>query len=574
MARHPDRPMVPSSSVPRFRGERRTLRACIVRACLTGVVAIAAATTCSAGPIVYGTIAYTSQQASGLPAGTVFADLADPRLSVGGVGSVVFWARLSGGGTTTSNDSSIWTRLGTEHLLALREGDAVVGTTDLLTGFGTPVFGPAHRVTITGSLNTIAQPMNLALLSDDGPSILTPVIREDASFVGLGLASAGGGGSLVFRSGDGATIKRSNAGAVADVAQTGDAAPDTGLAGAVFSRLWEPSQGQGDGVIFRSDVTFTGQTDPMSGLFASRDGVLRGLARFGSAVDTIEPGALIADLSAAPRLAGNAGVFWAAVTIPSSGQRITAIIREESGVLAPVIWAGADAPGLPGLAVVVVDRAVEGADDGTIVFSGGLGGPGVSASNNSAIWTWSPSEGFGLVAREGDQAAGAGSGTVFATLGRAGLSASGRVAFTAWFGGAGVVGTSNYALFAGNTVNQLALVARTGQAFTLPAPGSGTKTIRDIIFDHGPNHSGLSQFSADGTLAFRLIFTDASSGLFTAKVPACFADINGDDFVTADDFDLYVELFEAGDPGADFNNDGFVSGDDFDGFVAAFVSGC
>lgn len=548
----------------------------LLRAWLVGAAGTVAASACWAGPVLYVTIAYTSQPAAGLPAGTVFADLADPRVSADstGGGSVAFWAKLSGGGTTTSNDGSVWTKVGTEYLLILREGDAVVGTTDLLTGFGTPVFGPSNRVTVTGSLNTAAQPMNLALLSDDGANILTSIIREDASFVGLGLASDGGGGSLVFRSGDGLAIKRSTAGTLVDLAKAGDAAPDTGLAGAIISRLWKPSQGQGDGVIFRSDITFTGQTAPMSGVFAVRSGVLGGLARFGTAVDSIEPGALIADLSATPRLAGNSGVFWAFVTIPFSTQTVTAIFREESGVLAPVIRSGAAAPGLPGLTVSVLDRAVEVADDGTIVFSGGLSGPGVASLNNSAIWTWNPSSGFGLVVREGDQVPGAGSGTVFATLGRAGLSSNGRAAFTAWLGGAGVVGTSNYALFADNSLNQLALVARTGQAFTLPAPGSGTKVIKDIIFDQGPNQSGLSQFAPDGTLAFRLIFTDASSGLFTAKVPACFADINGDDFVSADDFDLYVELFEAGDAWADFNNDGFVSGDDFDGFVAAFVAGC
>lgn len=52
------------------------------------------------------------------------------------------------------------------------------------------------------------------------------------------------------------------------------------------------------------------------------------------------------------------------------------------------------------------------------------------------------------------------------------------------------------------------------------------------------------------------------------------ADFNGDGFVTGDDFDEYVVLFEAGDPGADFNGDTFVTGDDFDDFANHFVEGC
>ncbi len=54
----------------------------------------------------------------------------------------------------------------------------------------------------------------------------------------------------------------------------------------------------------------------------------------------------------------------------------------------------------------------------------------------------------------------------------------------------------------------------------------------------------------------------------------CPADRDVDGFVTGDDYDLYVRLFELGTNLADFNKDGFVNGDDFDEFVAAFEAGC
>ena len=54
----------------------------------------------------------------------------------------------------------------------------------------------------------------------------------------------------------------------------------------------------------------------------------------------------------------------------------------------------------------------------------------------------------------------------------------------------------------------------------------------------------------------------------------CRADRDMDGFVTGDDYDLYVRLFELGANLADFNNDSFVNGDDFDEFVAAFEAGC
>ncbi len=56
--------------------------------------------------------------------------------------------------------------------------------------------------------------------------------------------------------------------------------------------------------------------------------------------------------------------------------------------------------------------------------------------------------------------------------------------------------------------------------------------------------------------------------------PPCPADLDGDGFVTGDDFQLFVEWFEDGDLRADFDGDGFLSGDDFAAFVAAFEAGC
>jgi len=62
-----------------------------------------------------------------------------------------------------------------------------------------------------------------------------------------------------------------------------------------------------------------------------------------------------------------------------------------------------------------------------------------------------------------------------------------------------------------------------------------------------------------------------SSFSFSTYAPA---DFNGDGFVTGEDFDEFVALFELGDIGADFNGDTFVTGEDFDEFVQHFVDGC
>ncbi len=55
------------------------------------------------------------------------------------------------------------------------------------------------------------------------------------------------------------------------------------------------------------------------------------------------------------------------------------------------------------------------------------------------------------------------------------------------------------------------------------------------------------------------------------KCPADY-DLNG--FVNGDDFDTFVNAFDAGDCTADLDANGFVNGDDFDAFAAAFAAGC
>lgn len=58
------------------------------------------------------------------------------------------------------------------------------------------------------------------------------------------------------------------------------------------------------------------------------------------------------------------------------------------------------------------------------------------------------------------------------------------------------------------------------------------------------------------------------------KIEECAADFDGDGFVTGLDFDLYVQAFDAGEPGADFDGDGFITGVDFDLYVHAYEEGC
>ncbi len=107
-----------------------------------------------------------------------------------------------------------------------------------------------------------------------------------------------------------------------------------------------------------------------------------------------------------------------------------------------------------------------------------------------------------------------------------------------------------------------------GSKYVLSSFGTRTPSL---LVDHG-----LLPWPVGIAGQFRCFVKKACGSMYSVpvKLSVCGGDLNCDGFVTADDFDLYSQAFEAGEITADYNNDGFVTGDDFDGFVAAFESGC
>ncbi len=93
-----------------------------------------------------------------------------------------------------------------------------------------------------------------------------------------------------------------------------------------------------------------------------------------------------------------------------------------------------------------------------------------------------------------------------------------------------------------------------------------------LALDPGGPLAGLRKRLAIATS--RGINGVAYSGTYGAYQEPCEADLNNDGFVNGDDYDVFAEMFESGDPGADVNNDGFVNGDDIDIFAGVFESGC
>ena len=288
--------------------------------------------------------------------------------------------------------------------------------------------------------------------------------------------------------------------------------------------------------------------------------------------------------------AGDCVAFWA----HASGTDVTAandgvLVAGSAGAPAVAVREGDAAPGTDATvgAILTPVMVTEG---GAAVFQATLAGTGVLPETNGAIYSVSVGGTPVLVAREGDTAPGLAGSVQFAGFGSLALSPQGSLAFVADLRGGGANLGNNRALYLRAGAGQPVLIVRTGSPFD---PGSGNRTVEEIVLDSDPAQSGLGAMAdtAGGALVvFKLHFKDAgpnntvlrSSGLFTALVsaPACYANCDGSSVapvLNVADFGCFLQKFAAGNSYA--NCDGSTSPPtlnvaDFSCFLQKFATGC
>jgi len=159
-------------------------------------------------------------------------------------------------------------------------------------------------------------------------------------------------------------------------------------------------------------------------------------------------------------------------------------------------------------------------DSSEVAFIGKL--RGTDSEHDDGIWATTNGV-LQLVARQGDDVAGISTPGVnydnFASS--LVMNALGNVAFTG-----GVKSASGYqaqGLFATNGLGNVELIALQGTLFDVDnGLGEDLRTISSISFPFGSSGGGdgnSASFNANNVLAFQLLFTDGSNGIFTAAVP-------------------------------------------------------
>ena len=181
---------------------------------------------------------------------------------------------------------------------------------------------------------------------------------------------------------------------------------------------------------------------------------------------------------------------------------------------------------------------------------------------------------LGLIAREDTPAPGAG-GAEFELFGFPSLNALGDIAFTANLrtGTGTAVDASNTTALFTSAAGQLRQVVRAGDLITVTLPG-GAGTQDRIVANIDFSNSGLNDA---GILAFRLIFTDGSQGIFTTDANSgsvLLADVNLDGVVNFLDIAPFIMRLASGVflAEADINQDGINNFLDIAPFIQALAS--
>jgi hypothetical protein len=139
------------------------------------------------------------------------------------------------------------------------------------------------------------------------------------------------------------------------------------------------------------------------------------------------------------------------------------IWTDRSGTLQPTAIQGLAVPGIPGGATISIPIHGPAMNNAAqIAFMASITGPGVTSSDNAAIFS-EGSGGLALVARRGDPAPGLADGVRFISFNRPVLNDAGAVAFVATTGG-------GWTLYS-NVSGDLTLIANTGQQVPGLPPG-------------------------------------------------------------------------------------------------------
>ena len=411
------------------------------------------------------------------------------RIVLNDAGQTAFSATIAGDGR---NGSGIWSEGGGSlHLVAL-EGSAAPGTSsdasfDQLS-FTVPAFNNAGLVAFAvGLVGVDVNTENDSGIWSEGGGELRLIAREGSDAPGTGITFSSFGIHLPVLNDAGHSAFR---GTVEGV----------GVGNGNWDRIWSESV-SGLRLIAQAGVAAPGVSDGAI-LLAFEE------VRINSTGQTAFRGIL--SRASVPTVADGG------VIIEVGGSVDSGIWLDDHGSQRMIARKGTAAPGTEsGVYFDFLGHPILNTT-GQTAFRARLYGTGVNQTNEGGIWS-DGDGGLRLVARDGDEAPGTGSGVVFRTLGFVlpTMNADGQTAFYAYLDGEGVDSTNDFGIWAEGSLG-LELVARTGDLFEVTPGDLRVISGLNFVTDTGNDDGRRSGFNDRGQLAFFASFTDGSSGIFVA----------------------------------------------------------
>lgn len=503
----------------------------------------------AAAQVRYFTVALSGQPAPGTSAGVSYSILSVPVLN--DAGQAAYGAKLVGSSVTDANDDAIYAGPYAAPQLVARAGDAAPGTAAGVNyrAFDSPALNDsgqaAYRAFLTGSGVTtanewaiyggpLAAPQLVAREGDAAPG--TPAGVHYAFFDPPVLNDVGQAAYFADLAGSGVTFANNEAiygGPLAApqlVARTGNAAPGTML-GVNYSFLDPPALNDLGQIAYGASLTGVSVTNATDrAIYAGTLAAPQLVARTGDYAPGTFGGVRYSSLSRQPVLndLGQAAFFARLSGFGVTDSNDEAIYAGLLGNFQLVARTGDAAPGTPtGVNYASLSTSATLNDAGQVAYFADLAGSGVTAANDQAIFA-GPLGAPQLVARTGDAAPGTPAGVTYASFFHVpALNDAGQAAYLATLSGSGVTPANDRGLFVSVPAVGELMIAREGDLFdvgggdfrTIAAGGTGIFFVNGgVNFYAGHSDDAMTGLSNDGTLAFRLSFTDGTSGIFTATI--------------------------------------------------------
>ncbi len=473
--------------------------------------------------VEYQTIALTGGEAPGAAGGVKFGHFGSS--TINSDGRIAFVADLVGPSIDSSDSHGIWSGAPSSISLVARQGTAAPGG-GLYDTLNDPVLSDTGTISFAGQSNLqktiwVGAPGSLAVAAHEGQlisgsgstarylNLVGDPVLSDQGEVAFSAWQSNADRSITSNQG----AYFATPGSLTLLASRGGSVPGTGYS---YTTVYTPLINSSGNVAFLAENT--GPSGADIGILGGSPNSPAFIVRAGDPAPGVGAGGKL--VSFQPTTNGGTPSFNSAGQVAFAGSASSnsgsadGIWLASAGIVQSI--SRSNASPIPGLTVTNFRPDLALNNQGQVAFVDTVHEPAASR-DGAGLWLGDVNT-LSLIAREGDAAPGT-PGLFFNGDFSPILNDIGQIAFTDNLIAPGSSTPTSLGLWLTDAGGVLQLVARTGAAFDVDSgPGDDLRTVSDILPVAGTNPAAGQRraLSDTGQLAFRLIFSDGTEGIFLA----------------------------------------------------------